>query len=415
MKPILIRGARQLITLHGSVNPRRGAALNQLNIIEDGAMLIEGAVIREVGPSRRVENLAAARNAREINAAGRVVMPGLIDCHAHLMSGHHSEFIHPGGPLPAPVRAVLNNLKGVRESTGVRLRADADVVVRGATTHGTTSMDAKTGYALNESGELKSLRALFNVNQQASIELTPSVFAGHTLPPEFEGRPDQYIERVCSHLLPVVRRRKLAGFAEIVCGPGGFTLEQAGRFLACAQDSGFQTRVHTSQYAHQRDSVALAIRMGAHTVERLDYATDQDAIALAQSSSIAVLTPAATFFLGEEHYAPARTLIEHGVAVAIGSGYSRVTCPCYNLQMSLFLACHRLGMTAAEAISAATINAAHALGIAARTGSLETGKQADLLLLSVPDYRELTLQFGINLVSMTMKRGQVVDENAGKR
>jgi imidazolonepropionase len=410
-KPILIRGARQLLTLRGPTGPRRGDALDQLGIIVDGALLIADGVIHEVGSSRRVENLAEARRAVEINAGRRVVMPGFVDCHAQAISARAADTSPIRGGVPPMIEAILDGVKPVREATGLHLRAEAEEVLGGALDHGTTAMDAKSGFGLNQSGELKILRALAHLRTATPMELFPSVFAAQAVPPEFEGRGREYMNWLCEDLLPLVERRRLARFADVYRGAGGFSAGETAQFLDRARRLGFRTRVATSQFEHD-DGVRIAVGAGALSADGLDEADEDDVVALAGSPTMATLTPAATFYRGTGHYAPARDLIGRGAAVALASGYSRATCPCYNMQMAVFLACHRLSMTPAEAVSAATINAAHALEIGGRAGSIEAGKQADVAILAVADYRELAVQFGVNLVSMTLKRGKIVHRSA---
>lgn len=409
---ILVRGARQLLTLRGPAGPRRGAALNQLGIIEDGSLLVVNGVIQDLGPTRRVENLAAARKAREISAEGRVVMPGFVDSHTHLISGlpRLTDFEVSGNgnlfPQDPGLPMILPSVKSVRETSARNLQAQAARVLRGCIRHGTTTIEAKSGYGLNESGELKILRVLAAL-QKEPIDLVTTFCGALVIPPEFEDRPDDYINWICSYLLPIVRRRKLARFVDICCDRGSFTVAHARRCLQAAAALGFKLKVHTGQFADV-GGVALAVEFGATSVDHLTYGSDADASLLARSATIATLLPGAEFHLHSGHYAPARTLIERGAAVALASNYSRITAPNYSMQMVLSLACRKMCMTPAEAISAATINAAHAVGNGHRVGSLEAGKDADLIVLNVTDYREIAYEFGSNLVGLTIRKGQMV-------
>ena len=391
-----------MLTLRGPSGPRRGADLRNLGIIQDGAVLIVDGLVREVGPSRRVENLAAARSAIEINATGMVVLPGFVDSNAHLVSGAarlldyemrlagatESEIEAAGGGLQARVRDLQNVSARTLEVHGQRILADCAA-------QGTTTVEARSGFGATEAAETKILRAGLALDNRP-VSVVSTFMAGLT---PVSG--DDYVTWLCSHLLPLIRRRRLAEFAGVRCGAGGFTPEQSGRFLTTARQLGFAYKISTGP-------VALALEFGAASLDGLTQISTGDADLLARSQTIATLLPGPVFHMGSHQYAPARDLIDRGVAVALGTNYNPETCPSHNMQMMLSLACRHMGMTPAEAVSGATINGAHAVRRAARIGSIEFGKDADLLLLSVSDYREIPLHFGVNLVEMTIKRGLTV-------
>jgi imidazolonepropionase len=405
-KVTLIRGARQLLTLRGPDGPRRGIDLRNLGIIQDGAVLIADGLIREVGPSRRLENLALARGAEEIDASGRVVMPGFVDSHAHLAGGParvsdyqmrmggatEEQIAHSGGGALAAARAIQELSPRTLEMMALRALEEA---VR----HGTTAIEAKSGLGLTEAGEVKILRVYAGL-RELPLTVAPT-FLSTRVPPEFGER-----------LLPMLRRRKLAEFAETRCEEGAFTPAQAGRYLSLARDLGLGLKVSAQQRLHP-EAIAMALEMGAISVSGLVDASERDAMLLGRSQTIATLLPGAAFHLGTERFAPARRLIDNGAAVALASGYHPYDCPSQNMQMTIALACRSLQMTAAEAIAASTINAAHAVRRAASIGSIESGKSADLLILSVPDYRELPYHFGVNLVDLVTSRGTVLVERSG--
>jgi imidazolonepropionase len=383
-KVTLVRGARQLLTLHGPSGPRRGAELRNLGIIQDGAVLIVDGVIKEVGPSRRVENLALARQAEEIDATRRVVMPGFIDSHTHIV----------GEPTGVSPRAL--------ETQALR-------VVEEAVRHGTTTLEAKSGCGHSETAEFKILR-VHHALQKRLVSLV-STFLCSQSPVEYQRKNGDYLEWVCSHILPLVKARNLAQFADIRCEEGAFPEYEARRYLSAARELGFGLKLHTGRHSNA-GLFRLAAELGATSVDHVVDATREDAHSLAQSKTIATLLPGGTFYLGTEPYAPARMLIESGTAVALATNYNPETSPSQNMQMMLTLACRKMNMTPAECITAATLNAAHALGRASSIGSLEKDKSADLIILGVPDYREIPYHFGINLVDLVMKNGSVVVERA---
>jgi imidazolonepropionase len=353
----LIRGARQLLTLRGPSGPRRGTDLRNLGIIQDGAVLIADGLIVEVGPSRRVENLAVARGAEEIDASGCVVMPGFVDSDVRMMRGTAQEL------SPRALKTLTLH------------------VLEEAVRCGTTALETKTGLGLTEAMALKILR-VHTTLRELPLTLVSTLVANSVAPGSGE------------RVLPMVRRRKLAEFAEIGCEA------DAGRFVALARELGLGVKAGAG-------AIAMAVKIGATTVDDVVEATERDAILLAQSPTIATMSPNVAFHPGSERYAPARMLIDHGAAVALASGANLA-----NMQIPVALACQTMGMTAAEAIAASTINGAHAMRRAGHIGSIEAGKSADLAILSVPDYRELPYHFGVNPVSMVMSRGTVLVERS---
>jgi len=410
--PILLRGARQLLTLRGPAGPRRSADLRNLGLIQDGAMLIGDGVILEAGPTRRLENLAIARKADEINLSGKVVLPGFVDSHTHLVGGParvldyemqlagatHEEIAEAGGGL-------LAISKAIQDTSAKGLVSQATRLLKDCLRQGTTTIEAKSGYGLDETGETKILRAHASLGH-GPISVVSTFMSARSVPPAFAGGAEEYMEWLCRHMLPLVRRRNLAEFADLFYEENLFDETQARRYLDAARQLGFGLKLHAGQHWNI-GGVALAVEAGAASVDHLVYATDHDAALLASSNTIATLLPGSVFYLGLQRYAPARALIDRGAAVALATNYNPETSPSHNMQMMMSLACRKMSMTPAEAISAATINGAHALRRAARIGSLEAGKDADLIVLSVPDYREIPYHFGVNLVEMTIRRGRL--------
>lgn len=410
---LLVRGARQLLTLRGPSGPRRGYALRDLGLIQDGAVLIRDGVIASVGPARRVENLSEARAATEIDASGRVVMPGFVDSHTHLVCGparlldyelrltgaSYQEIADAGG-------GILLSVRTVRSTPSSRLLLQARHTLEGFIRHGTTTVEAKSGYGLDEAAELKILRVMAAL-KHGPLDVLPTYLGAHAVPPEHQAAPDDYLEWMCWYLMPEIRRRRLARFVDVYCEHGAFTAGQARRYLGAARELGFALKVHAEQFSHT-GGARLAVEMEAASADHLEYADQDDIVMLAASPTIATLLPAAVVHLGLDRHAPARALIEAGAAVALATDFNPGTSPTWSMPMILSLACAEMRMTPSEAISAATINGAHALRCGDHLGSLEAGKQADLLLMDVPDYREIPYHFGVNLVALTMKKGVVL-------
>lgn len=410
---LLVRGARQLLTLRGPSGPRRGYALRDLGLIQDGAVLIRDGVIASVGPARRVENLSEARAATEIDASGRVVMPGFVDSHTHLVCGparlldyelrltgaSYQEIADAGG-------GILLSVRTVRSTPSSRLLLQARHTLEGFIRHGTTTVEAKSGYGLDEAAELKTLRVMAAL-KRGPLDVLPTYLGAHAVPPEHQAAPDDYVEWMCWYLMPEIRRRRLARFVDVYCERGAFTAGQVRRYLGAARNLGFALKVHAEQFSHT-GGARLAVEMEAASADHLEYADQDDIVMLAASPTIATLLPAAVVHLGLDRHAPARALIEAGAAVALATDFNPGTSPTWSMPMILSLACAEMRMTPSEAISAATINGAHALRCGDHLGSLEAGKQADLLLMDVPDYREIPYHFGVNLVALTMKKGVVL-------
>ena len=407
-KAILVRGARQLLTLRGPTGPRRGTDLRNLAIIPDGAVLIVDGRIHDVGPSRRLENLALARQAALIDASGRVVMPGFVDSHTHLASGPARFRDSSGTP---------NLARTINQLSPRTLQAQALHSVDEALRHGTTTIESRSGFGVTEANEIKILRVHAALQKQ-SVPLISTFSASASQDTE----ASQHMDWLCSHLLPLIHRRKLAQFAAIHCcdehgrdengrNENGFTVDQARRYLLAARQLKFGLQISTGA-GSPTESIALAVELGIASIGHLLNATPTDAVHLAQSPTVATLLPGPIFHLGTADYPPARMFIDSGVAVALGSRYHPETSPSQSMQMMIALACTHMNMTPSEAVTAATINAAHALGMGSSIGSLESGKSADLLILDVPDYREIPYHFGMNLVDTVIKSGNVLVERS---
>jgi len=414
-KVTLVRGARQLLTLRGSSGPRRGAELGNLGLIQDGAVLVVDGLIHQVGPTRRIENLALVRQADEIDASGCVVMPGFVDSHTQLVGGPARMLDFELGLAGASAEQIaeagggaLAQARAIEDLSPHTLEALARKAIEEAVRHGTTSLETRSGLGITAAGETKILRVQAALKKQLISPV--STFLSARFSPEFEN-PDSYLDWICSHWLPLVSRRKLADFVEIRCETGSFALPQACRFLTCARQLGFALKIETGLQPVP-GAIRLAVELAAASVSHAIGATEQDARLLAESPTIATLLPGAVFFAGTEQYAPARMLIDYGAAVALASGYNPETRSSLNMQMMLAFACKSMHMTPAEVVTAATLNAACALGQASQVGSLEAGKSADLLIFNVSDYREISYHLGSNVMNRVIKNGVLIAERS---
>jgi imidazolonepropionase len=414
LRPLFFRNAEQVLTLAGPPIPRRGTALGELGIVRDGGVLTHGPGIICVGPTRELEAEARRLKARAIDCRGRVVMPGFVDSHTHLVFAGsrvedyeqrirgktYEEIAAAGGGIRLSARLL-------RQASRRELVAQASWFLREFAAHGTTTVEVKTGYGLDVRGEMKILQVIRQLRRISPLELVPTLLAAHALPQEYKGRSKAYVNLMARRLIPEVARKKLAEFVDCFCAQEAFGVEECRRLLAAGVRHGLIPRLHAEQLSRTGAS-RLAVELGAASADHLDHVSEVDIRALANSGVVATLLPGANFHLGLGAYPPARRLIEAGAAVALATDFNPGTSPTLNMQFILSLAWTAMRMTPAEAISAATINAAYSLRRADRLGSLEPGKQADLAVMDVSDYREIPYYFGWNHCVMTVKRGRII-------
>jgi imidazolonepropionase len=411
--PLLITGCSQLVTLRGPA-PRRGRALRELGIIRDGAVLVRDGRIAAVGRRRDVVRLGAARRARRLDVGGRVVLPGFVDSHTHLVfpSSRADEYEQriAGKTYEQIARAgggILSTVHRLRRAAPEVLRQRALAALAAFAAHGTTTLEAKSGYGLDAASELKTLVILRSLHHEQPLDIVATFLGAHVVPPEFRRRPEKYVNLLVHRLIPAVALGGLAEFCDVFCDRGAFSVAQARRILTAGRACGLVPRLHAEQLA-RTGAVRLAVELSAASADHLEKVTAADIRALAASDVVATLLPGCNFHLGLQRYAPARELIDAGASVALATDFSPGTSPTLNMQMVLSLACTQMRVTPAEALSAATINAAYSLRRHDRIGSIEVGKYADLAVFDLADYREIPYYFGVNHCWLTLKRGEVV-------
>jgi imidazolonepropionase len=417
---LLITGGSQLLTLRGG-GPRRGASLSKLGMIDDGAVLVREGLIVATDTRARIESRKDARRAEKIDVGGRVILPGFVDSHTHLVHAasraeeyelkiqgvSYEEIARQGG-------GILNSVKRLRAATSDALKRRALAALQEFAAYGTTTVEAKSGYGLDVASELKILQLHRELNRAQPLEIVSTFLGAHVVPAEYRGSPDgaeRYVELLTEQLLPEVVNEGLAEFCDAFCDRGAFTRSQSKRILSEGQQHGLVPRLHAEQLS-RTGAAQLAVELEAASCDHLEHINSSDIRRLAESRTVATLLPGCDFHLGWKEYAPARKLIEAGAIVALATDYNPGTCPTVSMPMILSLACTQLRMTPAEAIAAATINAAFALRRDKRIGSLEAGKQADLAVFAVEDYREIPYYFGMNRCWMTMKRGEIIHMQA---
>ena len=413
MPDLLITGCTELLTLAGPV-PRRGRALQDLGIIRDGALLVQNDRIAAIGPRRRIEKLKAAKRAEKLDLGGRVVLPGFVDSHTHLIypqsraeeyeqriaGASYEEIAKAGG-------GIRSTVEHLRRASAKSLKGRASRHLLDFAAHGTTTIEAKSGYGLDWESERKTLEIISELHQEQPLDLAATFLGGHVVPREFHRKPDAYVELLVKRWIPTVATAGLAEFCDVYCDRGAFTVTQSRKILAAGRACGLVPRIHAEQIA-RTGAARLAIEMQAASADHLEKIDRADVKALALSNVVCTLLPGCCLHLGLSHYGPGRDLIDAGAIVGLATDFNPGTSPTLSMSMILSLACAQMRMTPAEAISAATINPAYSLRRHDRSGSLEVGKYADLAAFDVAGYREIPYYFGVNLCTLTMKRGGVI-------
>lgn len=415
---LLVLGIGQLLTFAGADKPRRGKEMSSTGLTMDAAVLVEDGRILAAGIRDTVLAHEKAGSARILDAGGRVVLPGFVDSHTHpvfagprlkdfeerLKGKSYADLAAEGGGILSTVNAV----RGTKEADlAAAFKKRAQLFLES----GTTTIEAKSGYGLDLDNELKLLRVMRAVSEQTPLEVVSTVLGAHAIPPELKNKKDDYVRRVCEEMIPAAAKGGLARFADIFVEKDYFTLEDAGRVFEAASTCGLGIKIHAEQLSRS-GSVVSALRAGAVSADHLDHVNQDDINALAVSQTIACLVPGSNYFLAKP-YPPARRLIDGGAAVALATDFNPGTCPCWDMRQILSIACTQMKMSPAEALCAATINGAWALGLGKTHGSIEPGKKADLVCWDARDYRAIPYYFGAPEVVWTMKAGKVVVSREG--
>jgi imidazolonepropionase len=414
---LLLANIGQLLTLRGETAPRRGRDLNEIGLIEGAAVLCGGGKILAAGPQRELLRDPWLRTNRkrvkELDCRGQVVIPGLIDCHTHpafveprlvdferrITGAGYKEIAATGGGIRSSIAAVR---KATRGQLSQKILASLNAMLE----QGTSVVEAKSGYGLSTEDEIKSLEAVREAAQRWPGTVVPTLLAAHVVPAEFAGREEEYVKKVCEEIIPLAAKKKLARYVDVFCEGGAFTPEQSERIFAAARAHGLGMRAHVGQFTATRLGGLLKHRPAS--LDHMDCVHPEDLSLLAQSDTVAVLLPGSNYFLGHKEFPDARRLIDAGVPVALATDYNPGTSPMPSIAFVMSLACTHMKMSVTEAIAAATINAACALRLQKRKGSLEAGKDADLAIFDVKDYREIAYWFAWNRCVEMVVAGRVV-------
>jgi imidazolonepropionase len=409
---LLIVNADELLTLaDGSQKPRTGKEMRELGIIRDGAVVVREGRIVAVGKTQDITKAFKAENV--ISAKGKIALPGFVDPHTHLVfaGSREDEFqMRVEGVSYSEIFSSGDGiLKTVKETRRARIEKLVDLGLErldAMLAHGTTTLEAKSGYGLTVEDELKILSAARRLNQLHCANVVSTFLGAHTVPPEFRRSPEEYVSLIIGEMIPKVAEKGLAEFCDAFCERGTFNLEQAKRVLVNGKKYGLKPKLHADEMS-MLGGAEIAADIGAVSAEHLVFSSVEGVKAMAEKGVIAVLLPAAAFSLMMNRYANARLMIDSGVPVALGTDFSPQSWV-ENQQLVIAMACHFMRMTPAEAVTATTINAAYAVNRASEVGSLEIGKRADIIILNAPNHRFLGYRFGVNLIDKVIKNGRLV-------
>lgn len=413
LKAVWIKHASQLVTLANKIpGPRIKDAMNELSIIENGSIWLENEIIQAVGTTEQLEALYKEREieAEIIDATGHLITPGLVDPHTHVAFGGSREREFEMRLEGATYMQIMNAGGGIHATTKMTREATEDALVDQTSkrldsflAHGVTTIEGKSGYGLDLETELKQLRVMKRLQEEHPVDIVPTFMGAHAVPTEYKGREEEYVELIINEMLPVVAKEKLAKFNDVFCEVGVFTPEQSERILEAGKSLGLIPKIHADEI-EPYEGAELAARIGAISAEHLLKASSTGIQALAEQGVIACLLPATALYL-RETAAQGRVMIDAGVPVAISTDCNPGSSPTTSMPLVMNLACISMRLTPAESLCAATYNAACAIQMEDKVGSLEVGKQADVVLWNVQSYQQLQYLFGVNHVKTVWKKG----------
>ena len=406
MSSLLIHNIGMLATPEGR-EARRGAAQGSIRVLEKAWIYTENGEIISYGTGNPPITFG-----NKLDAQGKLVTPGLVDAHTHLIFGgwRQNELAMKIRNVPyldilAAGGGILSTVKATHAATEDELAAKASAALDEMLAFGTTTCEAKSGYGLELKEELKQLKVIKQLNKSHPMDLVPTFMGAHALPPEFKENREGYLKLLCQEMIPAVAKQKLAKFCDVFCETGVFTAEESRRILECGKENGLIPKIHADEIDPIGGS-QLAGEIGAISAEHLIVCPDEGIESLAKGGTVACLLPATSFYLNST-YAPARKMIEAGVPVALASDFNPGSCPCLNLQLVMNIACLKYRLTPEEVLTGVTLNAAAAIGMADKLGSIDRAKQADLVIWDAPDLNYLCYRLGSNLALTVIKKGEI--------
>lgn len=409
---IIIRNIGQLLTMDDHDGPVKGNQMSQLTVYTNQAIAIDEGIVKWIGPHEESLQFEAEKI---IDAKGRLVTPGLVDPHTHLVFGgsreHELSLKIQGVPYLEILKqggGILSTVQATKQASEEELYQKAKFHLNRMLAFGVTTVEAKSGYGLDEETELKQLQVIDKLNKTHVVDIVSTFLGAHALPMEYKNSPEEFLDRMIK-LLPIVKEKKLAEFVDIFCETGVFTVEQSRKYLLTAKKMGFDVKIHADEI-DPLGGTELAAELGAVSGDHLVGASDEGIQALANSNTIAVLLPGTTFYLGKEQYARAREMINQGVAVALSTDFNPGSSPTENLQLIMNIAALKLKMTPEEIWHAVTVNAAYAINRGDSAGKIQVGKNADIVIWDAPNYQYIPYHYGVNHVNKVLKKGQIVVE-----
>lgn len=428
---LIVHNAKQLVTCASGDKAKKGAAMRNAGIIENGAFAVKDNLIFAVGKSDEILREFQSENVLDANQ--KVVCPAFVECHTHVVfagdrldefelkikGADYLEILQSGGGILSTVRQTREaDLQSLIEQSSKRL--DKMLAL------GVATCEIKTGYGLDTETEMKMLEAIFELDKIHPINLIPTFLPAHAVPPEYKENPDQYIKVICEEMIPKAaewfRNLRFSEnqtqhsalitqhfFVDVFCEKNAFDLEQSRKVLQTAKSFGFKIKAHVDEFTNL-GGARMAVELGATSIDHLDAISDEEIKLLAASDTIGVVTPTVNFNFGAKEFADARKLIDNGCAIAVSTDYNPGSAPCPSLPNAMAIACRYQKILPAEAINAATINAAFAVGRGEKIGSIEKEKAADFLILDTKDYRELCYEFGGNIIEGVYKNGQNISK-----
>lgn len=418
---LLITNAAQLVTCASPDGPKRRESMGDVGIIPDGAVAIVDGKFVAVGPTTEI--LRTYDSAHIVYAKGSVICPGFVDPHTHIVyagdrlnefelkikGAEYLEILAAGG-------GIISTVTNTREASVEELASPARQRLDKMLACGTTTCEVKTGYGLDVETELRMLEVIARLDETHPVDISPTLLAAHTIPPEYSGNANAYVDLICEEMLQLAWKwyeqshfasKKIPFFCDVFTEKNAFDLEQSRRLLGEAKSMGFKIKAHVDQFTNL-GGARTSIQMGAVSVDHLDAISDDEINLLAESGTVGVMIPTENFNAGKSQFANARKMIDAGCAIALSTDYNPGSAPCPSMSMAMAIACRYQKLLPAEALNAATINAAHALGLGDRFGSVEVGKNADVLILDTADYRQLMYEFGGNSVRSIIKSGTLI-------
>jgi imidazolonepropionase len=411
---LLIKNIKQLVTVRSNGNPyKSGTEMRDLGIIENATVSIQDGLFSWIGPSTEFSPVADD-NIDMIDASDFIALPGFVDSHTHsVFAGSrendfamrtegktYQEIAEAGG-------GILSTVSATRAASKKELKKFARHHLDAMLRQGTTTVEIKSGYGLNEDAEIKLLHAINDLAKESLMDIIPTFLGAHAIPHEYKENPNGYVDLICKRLLPYISKHKMAKFCDAFCEQEYFSVEQCRKIFEAAKSLGFRIKIHADQLT-QIGASKLAAEMNAISADHLEQIDDAGISALKHSGTIATVLPGVSFFL-HYGYPPARKIIDSGIPLAIASNFNPGSCMSYSMPLMMTIACTQMSLTPEEAVCATTINGAAALGLSSTLGSVEVGKQADIILYNVPDYRYLVYHFGTNHVAKVIKRGTYLE------